>query len=315
MARSKKRACRQSIEVFDFDPVAIAMEAAEELIPPNGIPGLVALGINFNYDVFKHDFLMKDAAWRSGKINIRDKCTNVFLKNNWLAWRKKCQLEYKNKAEVRKAMLHYMGLEMHGMKVDWSTVDISIPLNTISREMRMSARRKLYRMKVKMDGKLVEPFDPDELEKPRKIVRSNPSKKSDVPLPPNARAEAPTSRKGKEKMAMQPENAFEDEVRKELRELKEAITMSRQEAEAIARSQEETTTRLGQSSAGPSNHMESTDVHRGQPAASLQTKSASMAEYKNTIARMLEECEQAVERNTSLEEELVIAQRKIDKLE
>ncbi|KAL2649226.1 hypothetical protein R1flu_017354 [Riccia fluitans] len=165
-----------------------------------------------------------------------------------------------------------------------------------------------------MDGKLVEPFDPDELERPRKIVRSNSSKKSDVPLPPNAGAEEPTPRKGKEKMAMQPENEFKDEVRKELRELKEAITMSRQEAEAIARSQKETTTHLGQSSAGPSNHMEGTDVRRGQPAASLQTPSASMAEYRNTVARMLEECERAIERNTSLEEELVIAERKIDKL-
>ncbi|KAL2620337.1 hypothetical protein R1flu_000542 [Riccia fluitans] len=148
----------------------------------------------------------------------------------------------------------------------------------------------------------------------RKTVRSNPSKKSDVPLPPNAGAEVPTSRKGKEKMAMQPKNAFEDEVQKELRELKEAITMSRQVAEAIARSQKETTTCLGQSSAGPSNHMEGTDVHRGQPTASLKTKSASMAEYRNTVARMLEKCERAVERNTSLEE-LVIAQRKIDELE
>ncbi|KAL2620487.1 hypothetical protein R1flu_000692 [Riccia fluitans] len=166
-----------------------------------------------------------------------------------------------------------------------------------------------------MDGKLLEPFDPDELERPRKIVRSNPSKKSDASLPPNAGAEAPTSQKGKEKMAMQPENAFKDEVRKELRELKEAITMNRQEAKAIARSQKETTTRLGQSSTSPSNHMDGTDVHRGQPAASLQSKSASMAKYKNTVARMLEECERAVERNTSLEAELVIAQRKIDKLE
>ncbi|KAL2634421.1 hypothetical protein R1flu_005900 [Riccia fluitans] len=157
-----------------------------QLIPPNGIPSLVALGINFNCDVFKHDFLMRDVAWRS--------------------------------------------------------------------------------------------------ERPRKIVRSNPSKKSGVPLPPNVGTEAPTSQKGKEKMEMQPENAFKDEMRKELRELKEAITMSRQEAKAIARSQKETTTRLGQSSAGPSNHMEGTDVHRGQPAASLQTKSASMAEYKNTVA-------------------------------
>ncbi|KAL2612355.1 hypothetical protein R1flu_024047 [Riccia fluitans] len=50
--------------------------------------------------------------------------------------------------------------------------------------------------------------------------------------------------------------------------------MSRQEIEAIARSQKETATRLGQSSAGPSNHMESIDVHRGQPAASLQSLDA-----------------------------------------
>ncbi|KAL2634170.1 hypothetical protein R1flu_005649 [Riccia fluitans] len=131
-----------------------------------------------------------------------------------------------------------------------------------------------------MDGKLVELFDPNELERPRKTIRSNPSKKSDVPLPPNAGAEASTPRKEKEKMAMQFENAFKDEVRKELRELKEAITMSRQEAKAIARSQKETTTSLGQSSAGPSNHMEGIDVRRGQPTASLQTPSASMAEYK-----------------------------------
>ncbi|KAL2634545.1 hypothetical protein R1flu_006024 [Riccia fluitans] len=261
MARSKKRTRRQSIEVFNFDPMAIAMEAEEEiaraaidptqededlqLIPPNGIPGSVALGINLNYDVFKHDFLMRDVTWRSGKINIRDRCMNVFLKNNWLSWRTQCQSEYNlNKAEVWKAMLHYMGLEMHGMKMDWSIVDISIPLNTISREMRMSAHRELYRMKVKMDGKLVEPFDPNELERPRKTIRSNPSKKIEgrpltkrrrgkdastiipyeapqpncptmatdgsslpsskngVPLLPNAGDEAPTSRKGKEKMAM-----------------------------------------------------------------------------------------------------------------
>ncbi|KAL2620230.1 hypothetical protein R1flu_000435 [Riccia fluitans] len=46
-----------------------------QLIPPNGIPGSVALGINFNCDVFKHDFLMRDAAWRSDKINIKDKAS------------------------------------------------------------------------------------------------------------------------------------------------------------------------------------------------------------------------------------------------
>ncbi|KAL2620716.1 hypothetical protein R1flu_000921 [Riccia fluitans] len=31
MARSKKRTCRQSTKVFDFDPVGITMEATEEV--------------------------------------------------------------------------------------------------------------------------------------------------------------------------------------------------------------------------------------------------------------------------------------------
>ncbi|KAL2624142.1 hypothetical protein R1flu_008387 [Riccia fluitans] len=239
MARNKKRTRRQSTEFFDFDLVAIAMEAAEEqedkdlqLIPLNGIPGSIALGINFNCDIFKHDFLMRDTTWKCDALTI-------------------------------------------------------VPDEASQPDHPAAAT----------DGSSLSSFE------------------NGVPLPSNAGAEAPTSRKGKEKVAMQPENAFEDEVRKELRELKEAITMSRREAKAIARSQKETTTRLGQSSTDPSNHMEGTDVHRGQPAASLKTKSASMVEYRNTVARMLEECEWAVERNTSLEEELVIAQRKIAKLE
>ncbi|KAL2631001.1 hypothetical protein R1flu_015687 [Riccia fluitans] len=229
MARSKKRARRQSIEVFDFDPVAIAMEATKEvtravidptipnsqqattgnispttdptqpvdnargvgpnniqqededlqLIPPNGIPSSVALGINFHCDVFKHDFLMRDAAWRSKRP------------------RKIVRSNPSKKSEGRPLTKRQRGK-------DTFTI---VPDEALQPD----------RPTVAIDGS------------------SLPSSKNGVPLPPNARAKAPTSRKGKEKMAMQPENAFEDEVRKEVRELKEAITMSRQEVEAIAR--------------------------------------------------------------------------------
>ncbi|KAL2612828.1 hypothetical protein R1flu_024520 [Riccia fluitans] len=257
MARSKKRARRQSTEVFDFDPVAIAMETAEEVTRAAIDPTVP----------------------NSQEATTRD---------------------ISPATDSTQPVDNARGVDPNNIQQEDEDLQL-IPPNGIPGS-------------VKMDGKLVEPFNPDELERPRKTIRSNPSKKSDMLLPPNAEAEAPTPRKRKEKMAMQPKNAFEDEVRKELRELKEAITMNRQEVEAIARSQKETTTRLGQSSAGPSNHMEGTDVHRGQPAASLQTKSASMAEYRNTVARMLEECEWAVERNTSLEEELIIAERKIEEL-
>ncbi|KAL3689308.1 hypothetical protein R1sor_015617 [Riccia sorocarpa] len=41
------------------------------------------------------------------------------------------------------AVLPNLGLELHGVKVDWSTVDLSIALNTISRERRLAARREV----------------------------------------------------------------------------------------------------------------------------------------------------------------------------
>ncbi|KAL2611532.1 hypothetical protein R1flu_023224 [Riccia fluitans] len=144
MARSKKRARRQSIEVFDFDPVATAMEAAEEVTRAAIDPTVPD----------SQEATTGDISPATDPTQPVDNARGVGP-------------------------------------------------NNIQQEDEPA---------VKMDGKLVEPFDPDELERPRKTVRSNPSKKSDVSLPPNAEAEAPTPRKGKEKMAMQPKNAFEDEV-------------------------------------------------------------------------------------------------------
>ncbi|KAL3680238.1 hypothetical protein R1sor_023194 [Riccia sorocarpa] len=156
----------------------------ESLIPPKGIPGEVALGIRYNTNEFFPDF-NSQRTWDSGKLNIRDKCSNVFLKKNWEAWRKLAKLQCGNppKAEVRKSFLHYAGLELQGVKVDWSTVDLSISLNTISKERRLAACREVYRLKVKMDGRLVEPVDPDEADKSQKQEQG-----------------ATFSRKGKEKV-------------------------------------------------------------------------------------------------------------------
>ncbi|KAL3676700.1 hypothetical protein R1sor_026648 [Riccia sorocarpa] len=67
------------------------------------------------------------------------------------------------KAEVRKSFLHYASLELHGVKVDWSTVDLSQATNTVSYERKMAARLELFRMRVRMDGRLVETMDPDEM--------------------------------------------------------------------------------------------------------------------------------------------------------
>ncbi|KAL3681620.1 hypothetical protein R1sor_024576 [Riccia sorocarpa] len=159
----------------------------ESLIPPKGIPDEVALGIRYNTNEFFPDF-NSQRTWDSGKLNIRDKCSNVFLKKNWEAWRKLAKPPCGNppKAEVRKSFLHYAGLELHGVKVDWSTVDLSIALNTISRERRLAARREVYRMKVKMDGRLVEPVDPDEADKSQKRKKKPASTQEGAPKRPKS---------------------------------------------------------------------------------------------------------------------------------
>ncbi|KAL3700284.1 hypothetical protein R1sor_018306 [Riccia sorocarpa] len=89
-------------------------------------------------------------------------------------------------AEVRKSFLHYADLELHGVKVDWSTIDLSIALNTISRERRLAARREVYRMKVKMDGRLVEPVDPDEADKSQKRKKKPASTQEGAPKRPKS---------------------------------------------------------------------------------------------------------------------------------
>ncbi|KAL3681259.1 hypothetical protein R1sor_024215 [Riccia sorocarpa] len=139
------------------------------LIPPNGIPGEVCLGIRENVEEFKNDFTSGHRVWSSGKLNIWDNCRNVFLTRNWEKWRKQAQPPYlPPKAEVRKSFLHYASLELHGVKVDWTTVDLSQAINTVSYERRMAARCELFRMRVRMDGRLVETMDPDEMKRSQK---------------------------------------------------------------------------------------------------------------------------------------------------
>ncbi|KAL2628876.1 hypothetical protein R1flu_013562 [Riccia fluitans] len=147
MAHSKKRARRQSTEVFEFDLMAITMEATEEVTQAAIDPTVPDSQEATTGDISPATDPTQpiDNARGVGPNNIQQEDEDLQL----------------------------------------------IPPNGIPGS-----------MKVKMDGKLVELFDPDELERPRKIVRSNPSKKSNVPFLPTAGAEAPTPRKGKEKMAI-----------------------------------------------------------------------------------------------------------------
>ncbi|KAL3688981.1 hypothetical protein R1sor_015290 [Riccia sorocarpa] len=105
---------------------------------------------------------------RRGRLPAR-RGRRLSQKTKWEKWRKQAQPPYlPPKAEVRKSFLHYASLELHGVKVDWTTVDLSQATNTVSYETKMAACRELFRMRVRMDGRLVETMDPDEMEKSQK---------------------------------------------------------------------------------------------------------------------------------------------------
>ncbi|KAL3698176.1 hypothetical protein R1sor_012252 [Riccia sorocarpa] len=180
-------------------PQTVDAPSADEtsLIPPNGIPGEICLGIRVNVEEFKKDFTSGD--------------------------------------------------RLHGVKVDWSTVDLFQATNTVSNERKMAARRELFRMRVRMDGRLVETMDPDEMEKSQKCNRPRKRKrrlasetKDDVnpSAPPNSSGVATDimggmiaamksvverSQKGKEKVSEAPAG-LED-----LRMVKTVLNLSRVE--------------------------------------------------------------------------------------
>ncbi|KAL3699828.1 hypothetical protein R1sor_017850 [Riccia sorocarpa] len=123
---------------YDFDPADIAREAANEITgtdvqtsPPPLRSGNMSVGTS---DPSAVRTLEQGTEMREeGKKRPQDKCSNAFLKKNWEAWRKlaKSQCSDPPKAEVRKSFLHYADFELHGVKVDWSTVDLSVALDTI----------------------------------------------------------------------------------------------------------------------------------------------------------------------------------------
>ncbi|KAL3693691.1 hypothetical protein R1sor_007342 [Riccia sorocarpa] len=297
----------------------------ESLIPPKGIPGEVALGIRYNTNEFFPDF-NSQRTWDSGKLNIRDKCSNVFLRKNWEAWRKLAKPQCGNppKAEVRKSFLHYAGLELHGVKVDWSTVDLSIGLNTISRERRLAARREIYRMKVKMDGRLVEPVDPDEADKSQKRKKKSASTQEGAPKRPKSEPKPKTSeppvvaeeqegtfsRKGKEKVDGFPTQPPVDTVAEERFMTKLAVKASRLDSFVDP----SLPTPTGQTSGRGSNQMSAADftaqvnqISGNLPCEGQMTQ--SMSNMASTLSMAMEEHSRVWKFWASLEDQLAQAKK------
>ncbi|KAL3686565.1 hypothetical protein R1sor_009139 [Riccia sorocarpa] len=287
-------------------PVAI-LEDAESLVHPNGITGEVALGVRFSTEEFYRDF-PDERVWCTGKLNIRDRCTNVFLKKNWEAWRKLAQPPYvPPKVEVRKSFLHYAGLELHGLKVDWSTDDLSIAMNTISKERRHAARRELYRLRARMDGRLVEPTDPDADEKSQKMMKRLASTQDRAPKLAADTHGGVISRKGKEKVAGSP---IVDTLAEEERKTELAVKASRQDLHVDPT----LPTPTGQTSGRGSNQMSAADFTSQvkQDCSNLPCDgqmTQSMSNMASTLTMAMEEHTRVWKFWASLEDQLAQAKK------
>ncbi|KAL3676549.1 hypothetical protein R1sor_026497 [Riccia sorocarpa] len=78
--------------------------------------------------------------------------------------------------QVQKCFVFFTGLELHGIKIDWSTVNASKAINRYSMAEKEKARKELWRMQVKFDGELCEAVDPDSKKRRRTPSKPTPNK-------------------------------------------------------------------------------------------------------------------------------------------
>ncbi|KAL3685027.1 hypothetical protein R1sor_003049 [Riccia sorocarpa] len=93
-----------------------------------GLPMNVAIGVPFDVESMREYFpTYNDKQWGNGKINFTTHCEDQFLKDNWETWFRTSIGGRKDgsRTEVRKNFLFFAGLEKHGLRVDWTTVDKS----------------------------------------------------------------------------------------------------------------------------------------------------------------------------------------------
>ncbi|KAL3687917.1 hypothetical protein R1sor_014226 [Riccia sorocarpa] len=93
-----------------------------------GLPMNVAIGVPFDVESMREYFpTYNNKQWANGKINFTTHCEDQFPKDNWETWFRTAIGGRKDgsRTEVRKNFLFFAGLEKHGLRVDWTTVDKS----------------------------------------------------------------------------------------------------------------------------------------------------------------------------------------------
>ncbi|KAL3701045.1 hypothetical protein R1sor_019067 [Riccia sorocarpa] len=128
-----------------------------------GLPMNVAIGVPFDVESMREYFpTYNDKQWANGKINFTTHCEDQFLKDNWETWFRTSIGGRKDgsRTEVRKNFLFFAGLEKHGLRVDWTTVDKSRNIREIPVAERHAARVELWKRKTVFRGSLLYPKEP-----------------------------------------------------------------------------------------------------------------------------------------------------------
>ncbi|KAL3685249.1 hypothetical protein R1sor_003271 [Riccia sorocarpa] len=138
----------------------------------------IAVGVQYNPSDLRKYFLCDGKTWDSGKLNIEHHCSHPVLKQNWKKWMRAANPSWNGKhTQVRKCFVFFCGLELHGIKIDWSRVNASKAINRYSMSEKEKARKELWRMQVKFDGELCEPVDPDSKKSRRTPSKPTPNKR------------------------------------------------------------------------------------------------------------------------------------------
>ncbi|KAL3694210.1 hypothetical protein R1sor_007861 [Riccia sorocarpa] len=139
--------------MIELPPVTATLEIEK-------VPGWTAIAIPYDYKELRGAFLdYDDAKWSAGKLNIRDKCNDRYLCENWEQWRRIAAPDI-NRAETRKSFLHYAGLERNGIPIEWETVNLNTQMNKLEESDLLAAEWYLFQRKFTFKGEIVVQDDP-----------------------------------------------------------------------------------------------------------------------------------------------------------
>ncbi|KAL2612897.1 hypothetical protein R1flu_024589 [Riccia fluitans] len=134
-------------EFCSSPPLANALPVEAKTLPSLLLfPYLAAANMDLNR-------LFWRKVWHSGKLNIEFHCNHPELKKNRKKWMREANPTLNGKStQVRKSLVFFAGLELYGIKIDCSKLNVHKGINRHSAKEKQKARKELWRMQVKFEG-------------------------------------------------------------------------------------------------------------------------------------------------------------------